>query len=151
MHVIADKVTWMIRNEDFFLLRWGGADFIREHIATNGHPYVGGYAIGSEGNIPAFDYSEKDSKGVWMFEKQWLFYSLWGRLLYDPTAPDATFGAMFEARYPGALQPGDGLKVFQAYGEVSVVPLKICSFVYNTWDYTLHAEGFLQVRHLMPT
>ena len=66
----------------------GGAGFIREHIAKNGHAYVGGYAIGSEGNIPAFDYSEKDSEGVWMAQKQWLYYSLWGRLLYDPTTPD---------------------------------------------------------------
>ena len=77
----------------------GGAGFIREHIAKNGHAYVGGYAIGSEGNIPAFDYSEKDSEGVWMAQKQWLYYSLWGRLLYDPTTPDTTFAAMFDARY----------------------------------------------------
>ncbi len=25
------KVTWMIRNEDIVVLRWGQADFIREH------------------------------------------------------------------------------------------------------------------------
>ena len=27
----------------------------------------------------------------WAFERQWLFYKLWGRLLYDPTTPDAVF------------------------------------------------------------
>ncbi|MFL6617292.1 MAG: glycoside hydrolase family 20 zincin-like fold domain-containing protein, partial [Povalibacter sp.] len=43
------KITWMARNEDFFALRWGVPDFIREHIALNGvQDFVGGYFIGSE-------------------------------------------------------------------------------------------------------
>jgi len=29
------KIAWMARNEDFFCLRWGVPDFIREHIAAN--------------------------------------------------------------------------------------------------------------------
>ena len=111
----------------------GGAGFIREHIAKNGHEYVGGYAIGSEGNIPAFDYSEKDSEGVWMAQKQWLYYSLWGRLLYDPTTPDTTFAAMFDARYHLSGSPAaDGGTLWEATQLVSIVVLRICSFVYNT-------------------
>jgi len=42
------KITWMARNEDFFCLRWGEPDFIREHIRLNSKPYVGGYFVGSE-------------------------------------------------------------------------------------------------------
>lgn len=42
------KVTYTARNEDFFALRWGVPDFIREHIALNSQSYVGGYSIGSE-------------------------------------------------------------------------------------------------------
>ena len=94
---------------------------------------MGGYAIGSEGNIPAFDYSEKDSEGVWMAQKQWLYYSLWGRLLYDPTTPDATFAAMFDARYHLSGSPAaDGGTLWEATQLVSIVVLRICSFVYNT-------------------
>ena len=51
------KVAWMARNEDFFALRWGVPDFVRDHLARNGSPsYVGGYFIGSECYIPAIDY-----------------------------------------------------------------------------------------------
>ena len=51
------KVTWMARNEDFFALRWGVPDFIREHVARNAKAsYVGGYFVGSETYIPALDY-----------------------------------------------------------------------------------------------
>ena len=51
------KIVWKVRNEDFFALRWGVPDFIRQHIALNGvQDYVGGYFIGSETYIPALDY-----------------------------------------------------------------------------------------------
>ncbi|NND31725.1 MAG: hypothetical protein HKN76_03975, partial [Saprospiraceae bacterium] len=42
------RLAWMMRNEDFFILRWGQTDFIRDHMAKNGKPWVNGYYIGSE-------------------------------------------------------------------------------------------------------
>ena len=53
-------IAWTIRNEDFFVLRWGDPEFIREHIGLNNHAYVEGYFVGSEGYIPAKDYSHKE-------------------------------------------------------------------------------------------
>jgi len=50
------KLAWMMRNEDFFVLRWGQPKFIRSHIAENMKPYVNGYYVGSECYIPAKDY-----------------------------------------------------------------------------------------------
>jgi hypothetical protein len=52
------QIAWMIRNEDFFILRWGQPDFIREHIALNGRDYVGGYFIGSKNNGCFTSYGE---------------------------------------------------------------------------------------------
>ena len=88
------RIQWMIRNEDFFILRWGESEFIRKHIAQNTQSYVNGYFVGSEGYIPAKDVSHVESNHkTWKyaFEKQWLFYKVWGRLLYDPTTPDEMF------------------------------------------------------------
>ena len=136
------RIQWMIRNEDFFILRWGEPDFIRAHIAENTHEYVSGYFVGSEGYIPAADYTHlAPSHQTWQyaFEKQWLFYLLWGRLLYDPQTPDARFEAAFEARY-GA---GTGKNLLEAYRRASRMPLRLASFHAATWDYTLYSEGFL--------
>ena len=97
------KIVWQVRNEDFFALRWGVPDFIRQHIALNGRQeYVGGYFVGSETYIPALDYFTATASGVnwkYAFERQWLFYKLWGRLLYDPATPDSVFQAEFTRRY----------------------------------------------------
>ncbi|NQT84735.1 hypothetical protein HQ563_17080 [bacterium] len=136
------KIAWMIRNEDFFILRWGEPDFIRQHIAINGRDYVGGYFVGSEGYIPAKDYSHvlhKHQTWDYAFEKQWLFYRLWGRLLYDPEAPNIVFEAAFERRYG----KGVGKTMLRAYTLASRMPLRLASFHAATWDFTLYSEGFL--------
>lgn len=139
------KITWQVRNEDFFALRWGVPDFIRKHIAQNSQAnYVGGYFIGSETYIPALDYFTAVKKPVdwsWAFERQWLFYKLWGRLLYDPNTPDETFQAEFNRRYGSK---GDNL--LQAYNLASNTQLRLASVYDSKWDFTLYSEGFLALQ-----
>ena len=139
------KVTWMVRNEDFFALRWGVPDFIREHLARNGSQiHVGGYFVGSETYIPALDYFtavEEPVSWKWAFERQWLFYKLWGRLLYDPATPDTVFQAEFVRRYGGKAR---GL--LRAYSLASATQLRLGSLYDSRWDFTLYGEGFLALQ-----
>jgi hypothetical protein len=97
------KLAWMMRNEDFFMLRWGQPEFIRRHIAENAQPYVNGYYVGSECYIPAKDYitSLKGSGYTYAFERQWMFYKNWGRLLYNPHTPDTVFEQAFHKPVSG--------------------------------------------------
>ena len=139
------KIAWMVRNEDFFALRWGVPDFIRQHIALNGvEDYVGGYFLGSETYIPALDYFTALKAPVdwkWAFQRQWLFYELWGRLLYDPKTPDSVFRAEFIRRYgPKAAN------LLNAYSLASSTPLRLASLYDSTWDFTLYSEGFLALQ-----
>lgn len=135
------KVTWTARNEDFFCLRWGVPDFIRAHIAANGQSYVGGYFIGSETYIPAKDYFARPGIAVdwkYAFERQWLFYKLWGRLLYNPATPDAIFQAEFTRRYGK-----DGINLLKASALAGATPLRLASLFDFTMDLTLYTEGFM--------
>lgn len=137
------KIVWTARNEDFFCLRWGSSDFIRKHIKTNSQPYTGGYTIGSETYIPAKDYftvpSMKDRvRWKYAFQRQWLFYMLWGRLLYNPDTPDSVFRHEFIRRYGN-----QAASLFDAYALASKTPLRLASYFDFTWDFTLYSEGFL--------
>ena len=135
------KITWTARNEDFFCLRWGVADFIRAHISTNNQSYVGGYMIGSETYIPAKDYFTKPGITVnwkYAFERQWLFYKLWGRLLYDPRTPDAIFQGEFIHRYGN-----QGENLLKAFSLAGKTPLRLGSLFDFTMDLTLYTEGFM--------
>ncbi|MBN2590905.1 MAG: hypothetical protein JXA96_13655 [Sedimentisphaerales bacterium] len=139
------KITWQARNEDFFALRWGVPDFIRKHIELNGEAsYVGGYFVGSETYIPALDYFTAVKEPVdwkWAFERQWLFYKLWGRLLYNPNTPDEVFQAEFNRRYG---TKGDNF--LKAYSLASSTQLRLASLYDSRWDFTLYSEGFLALQ-----
>lgn len=135
------KITWTARNEDFFCLRWGVPSFVREHIRRNSQPYVGGYFIGSETYIPAKDYFTKDTVNLpwrYAFQRQWLFYKIWGRLLYNPSTKDDVFLAAFTRRYGKA---GSGL--FEASVLAGKTPLRLASGFDSGWDFTLYSEGFM--------
>jgi hypothetical protein len=135
------KVTWTARNEDFFCLRWGVPDFIREHIESNTLPYVGGYFIGSETYIPAKDYFTKDSVGLpwkYAFERQWLFYKIWGRLLYDPKTPNNVFAREFTRRYGK-----QGINLLEASSLAGQTPIRLGALFDFTWDFTLYSEGMM--------
>lgn len=139
------KVVWQVRNEDFFALRWGVPDFIRKHIELNGHAnYVGGYFVGSETYIPALDYFTATKEPVnwkWAFQRQWLFYKLWGRLLYDAKTPDSVFQTEFNRRFGSK---GDNL--LKAYALASNTQLRLASLYDSTWDFMLYSEGFLALQ-----
>ena len=135
------KVFWTARNEDIFCLRWGVPSFIRQHIAENSHDYVGGYMIGSETYIPAKDYFTRPGFKVpwrYAFERQWLYYLLWGRLLYDHTVDDAVIAAGFTRRYGEA-----GRALMEAHELAGRTPLRLGFSFDTTWDFTLYAEGFM--------
>jgi len=134
-------LAWMMRNEDFFTLRWGQPDFIRKHIAINVHPYVNGYYVGSETYIPAKDYitSLPGASYRYAFERQWMFYKVCGRLLYNPNTSNEFFKDAFEQRFPKL-----GTKLFEAQTKASKVPLVIASWQNATWDFSVYSEGMLQ-------
>jgi hypothetical protein len=135
------KITWTARNEDFFCLRWGVPSFVRAHINQNSPAYVGGYFVGSETYIPAKDYFTTPSIKVnweYAFERQWLFYKIWGRLLYNPNTSDDVFAAEFKRRYGK-----EGTNLLEAFSLAGTVPLRLASSFDFTWDFSLYSEGFM--------
>jgi hypothetical protein len=135
------KVVWTMRNEDFFVLRWGQPDFVRQFVHGKQRVYDAGAIIGSECYVPALDYISKDGPGKtgkYAFDRQWLFYSTWGRLLYDPATPDSRFEGMLESRFG----KGTGRDLLAAWKLASQVPLDFASFYMGDWDGSLYTEGF---------
>lgn len=142
------KMAWMMRNEDFLMLNWGNINFIKEHIKVNDHKdIVAGYFVGSETYIPAKEYRiHPDVNYNWKyaFEKQWEFYQMWGRLLYNPKLQDDFFINQFNYKYGKNV----GSQLFEALKLSSEMPLELASFYQGTWDFTLYCEGFLNGKQL---
>ena len=137
------KGVWTMRNEDFFVMRWAQPDFIRDFIRHNSQPYIGGALIGSETYIPAKDYITRDEHRTWnyAFERQWLFYKVWGNLLYDKNIPDAFFAASLAHKF----DLDDGSALLNAWKLGSMNANRMASFFRGTWDATLYTEGFTSI------
>jgi hypothetical protein len=71
-------------------------------------------------------------------QRQWLFYKLWGRLLYDPNITDDLFKKEFTRRYGHA-----GEQLLAASSLAGNTPLQLASFFDCGWDFTLYSEGMM--------
>jgi len=129
-----------MRNEDFFVMRWANPDFIRSFLDLNSQKYVGGCIIGSETYIPAKDFFTKEESRTWdyAFERQWLFYKVWGNLLYNRSTPDTYFAKALAYKF----NLKDGEKLMEAWKFASKNPNRFASFHGGTWDGTIYSEGF---------
>ena len=135
------KYVWTVRNEDFYRLRWGNSDFIREFIKNNGQEYVAGCFLGSEIFTPAMDYTSLPGPHkTWdyHFQRQWLWYAMWGRLMYDPATPDIVFENMLADKYG----KGTGHDALEAWKIATNNQLRFAAFHMGTADAQLYTEGF---------
>ena len=142
----AYDVVWTVRNEDFYILRWGEPDFIRQFITNNtgdGRPYTRGVIVGSEVFIPAKDYISTEGRHrTWdyLFQRNWLFWSLWGRLLYEPSLDDAELAKPFADRF--GLDAATAKELLSAWSLASKTPLRFASFHQGNNDLSLYTESF---------
>lgn len=135
------KYIWTVRNEDFYLLRWGQPDFIREFIRNNGDSYVDGCFIGSEVFIPAMDFMSKPGNfkdWSYHFQRQWLWYACWGRLLYNPATPDTVFENLLAVKY----KTKSGKTALNAWKHATNNQLWFAAFHQGRVDGSLYTEGF---------
>ena len=125
------KIVWQVRNEDFFALRWGVPDFIRQHIALNGHAGLRRRLLRRLGNLHSrrsttSPRSKEPVSWKWAFQRQWLFYKLWGRLLYDPETPDSRVpGRVHAPLRRKARQPAAGLRARVQHADAPGVAVRL--------------------------
>lgn len=105
------------------LLLWGDPDFVRRAAPTFTLSGSAGFEIDPPlaqkgfGNRPGkwsvFAEPQKERAfWRWEFERYWMFYLLWGRLTYDPKAPEKIWTSELKRRF-GPAAP-DVLAAYQA-------------------------------------
>ncbi|MGQ1784847.1 hypothetical protein [Saccharicrinis sp. GN24d3] len=139
------SILWTVRNEDFFIHRWAEPDFVRRFIKNNlSQSYMSGCIIGSECYIPAKDYFSNDAGKEhfdYAFERQWLWYSIWGRLLYDSQTDDQLFAQQLNKKF--GIDYGNNL--LKTWKTASSYYHLLSSFYKGTWDATLYSEAFTSI------
>lgn len=139
------SILWTVRNEDFFIHRWAEPDFVRSFLKNNlSQFYTSGCILGSECYIPAKDYFSNDKGKLhfrYAFERQWLWYSIWGRLLYDAQTDDQLFAQQLNKKF--GIDYGSNL--LETWKTASSYYHLLASFYKGTWDATLYSEAFTSI------
>jgi hypothetical protein len=128
LHPRSFEILWQIRaNGTLRVFPWGDPAFVRRAAASFSLGGAAGFTI--EPHWAYFSVDPKDryrdpraalaEDERYLFERDWAFYALWGRLTYDPATPDAVFARTFVARHG----PAAGLAAFRTLTRMSrIVP-----------------------------
>ena len=131
--------TWLtLRNDDMYMLPFGGIDFARTYLQGVARENVCGFMMGPDGYTEAIDYLATQPpfyKG-YVFERQWLRMALWGRLAYDITLPNAHFEALIKEK-TGEACAGDLLDAANILGDI--LPL-VNQVHWNNLDFMGYTE-----------
>lgn len=139
------SIVWTMRNEDFFIHRWAYPDFVRRFSKNNlNQSAMTGCIIGSECYIPAKDYFSNEigqKLFKYAYERQWLWYSIWGRLLYDANTKDDLFAQQINKKFN--INYGDEL--LKTWETASSFYHHFASFYRGSWDAALYSEAFTSI------
>lgn len=150
--------TWLtVRNDDVYSFRWADVDYARAFIkAMPGPDKVAGFYMGPDGYLWARDFLTKAPTGPrqTVMQKQWLSFTLWGRLAYEPELSRETFERLVAARFPGADVP----RLMTAWSAASLTFPYITRFFWGDIDLKWFPEaclshptrnGYYTVRHFV--
>lgn len=96
------RKTWLtVRNDDFYMLRWGNLAFARAYLQQMPRELMEGFYMGSDGVPWAKEYASRNQEDtdVYYFDRHWFEMAIWGKLSYNIALPDAAFRHMFAARF----------------------------------------------------
>lgn len=124
-------VVWQIRaNGTHRVFQWANADLISRTVKTCTLAGSIGFCVEPmNAYYPMKRYFHKDANTwfTWGYQRDWLWYQMWGRLAYDPATPDKVWISQFKKRFAEAGEP--------AYRLVS----KMSEIV--PWAYTFYSMG----------
>lgn len=127
-------VAWQIRaNGTHRVFTWASPDLIRRSTETCTLAGSIGFCVEPmNAYYPMDGYFHRDDNDhpwfKWGYQRDWFWYTLWGRMAYDPTTPDKVWISYFKKRF--GAQAGE--PVFRLMSKMShIVP----------WAYTFYSMG----------
>ncbi len=155
------KKTWLsVRDDDFYYLRWGSSEFVRQYI-LNMPPSdkLAGFYMGPDGIIWGRESvsTDPDTPRQSMIRKRWYGFLLWGQLSYDPTISDMQFEKLLGHRFPEVSSH----TLFEAWTTSSKILPLVTTFHWegNHFDFQwypeacyshpVRAKGFHTVEHFI--
>lgn len=132
------KIWLTVRNDDYYMHRWGNPEFAREYLKNMPAEFMEGYYLGADGFTWGRDYMDrKNSRHPLFIQKMWYFFSVWGQLSYDPELSEEYFKSEVKRR----LRLLDSEILYETWKKVSdIIPMVNCTH-WHDFDFQWYPEG----------
>ena len=139
---------WLtVRDDDYYLLRPGDPDFVREYLAgIPGRDRLNGFYLGPDGYVLGREFltlkspREGELRQL-VFDRQWYLFAAFGQLAYNPTLDERYFVGRLAGRYPEA----DAAALFRVWRRASSIVPTVNQFHFggNKYDLDWYPEACL--------
>lgn len=136
------KVWFTVRDDDYYLYRWGGLDFARAYLAAMPKEQMEGFYLGADGFTWGRDYTAWENAHPLYLEKMWFKFDLLGQLAYDPEKSDDYFAAKLSRHFGGGAA-----EVLDLWQQASIIFSTLHATHWNDYDFQWYPEGCCRFLH----
>jgi hypothetical protein len=134
-----DINIWLtVRNDDFYMYRWGNPEFAREYLSRMPVDTMTGYYMGADGFTWGRDYMDKrDMTHPLFVDKMWYMYFIWGQLSYNINLNESYFINELKTHF----NTGEETLLYETWKHVSdIIPEVNCTH-WHDFDFQWYPEG----------
>ena len=136
-----DTRFWLtVRNDDFYMLRWGNPEFARAYLLNMPVGDMIGFYMGPDGLIWGRDYFSRIPGDHPLFVgKMWYMFRIWGELSYNIRRPDDYFVRLISMRLgiPGT----EAAALYEGWKEASATIQETTCVHWHNFDFQWYPEG----------
>lgn len=140
------KVWLTVRNDDYYMYRWGNPEFARDYLANMPVDCLNGFYMGPDGFTWGRDYIERsDNEHPLFVDRMWYMFKIWGQLSYNLSLTEEYFKRELKARFELSDEAAESL--FTAWKEASqIIPELNCTH-WHHFDFQWYPEGCCMYLH----
>ncbi|MHB8130837.1 MAG: hypothetical protein ACYDEX_17735, partial [Mobilitalea sp.] len=133
-----DLNVWLtIRNDDFYMYRWGDPEFAREYINQMPANIMTGYYMGADGYTWGKDYMDlRDLSHPLYITKMWYMFMIWGQLSYNITLSNEYF-----RKELGNHFDMDATDLYESWKHASAIIPEFNQVHWHDYDFQWYPEG----------
>ena len=131
------KIWLTVRNDDFYMYRWGDPEYAREYLKGMPIGMMKGFYMGADGYTWGRDYmSLNDASHPLIIDKMWYMFSIWGQLSYRIDLQEEYFRRELQKHYEAEVQ---GL--YEAWRAASAILPIFNQVHWHDYDFQWYPEG----------
>lgn len=138
-----DQKIWLtVRNDDFYMYRWGNPEFARQYIRQMPVSTMEGFYMGADGYTWGREYIDRRSKAhPLVLEKMWYMFFIWGQLSYNPDIEDEYFANELRCHFGMNISHTFDQVLYKAWRAASdIIPAVNCTH-WHDYDFQWYPEG----------